>query len=102
MIDYNNSDFSASSRYHSKYYPLNSISETQFLIEAKLLENSADNTDIPASSVKGVMFALGVIITLIVGTTWNLYSSLKTTSINSQATEQTELLETLSSVKTIK
>lgn len=96
MINHDSS-FLAKSRYNSKYYPLNSIPETQYLIEAELLETTADKTNIKQSSVKEVMFALGVIVTLIVGTTWYLYSSLKTTPINSLVTEQTEILKTVSS-----
>ena len=86
-----NSDFSAKRRSYTEYYQLNSIPETMFLIEAESLNSTADTKNNPRSSAKGVMFALGVIITLIIGTTWHLYRSLKVTPVNSQVTPSTEL-----------
>ena len=90
-----NSDFSAKRRYYTEYYQINSIPETMFLIEKEWLETTANKTKNPQSSVKGVMFALGVIITLIIGSTWQLYRSLKATPVNSQITPSTELTRTL-------
>ena len=89
-----NSDFSSKRRYYTEYYQLNSIPETMFLIETECLETPADTTNNPQSSAKAVMCALGVIITIIVGSTWYLYRSLKATPINSQITPSTELSRT--------
>ena len=83
----NNSDFSSKPRYYTKYYQLNSIPETMLLIEAECLETPADTIDHSQSSVKGIICALGIITTLIVGSTWQLYRSVKATPVNPQITQ---------------
>ena len=90
-----NSNSSSKSRYYTEYYQLNSISETMFLIEAECLDTTADTTNNPKSSVKGIMCALGVITTLIVGSTWQLYRSLKATLVNPQITQSKKLSRTV-------
>ena len=90
-----NSNSSSKSRYYTEYYQLNSIPETMFLIEAECLDTTADTTNNPKSSVKGIMCALGVITTLIVGSTWQLYRSLKATLVNPQITQSKKLSRTV-------
>lgn len=91
----NNSNFSSKRRYYTEYYQLNSIPETMSLIEAECLETPADTTDHPQSSVKGIMCALGIITTLIVGSTWQLYRSVKATPVNPQITQGKKLSRTV-------
>ncbi len=83
----NNSDFSSKPRYYTEYYQLNSIPKTMLLIEAECLETPADPTDNSQSSVKGIMCALAIITTLIVGSTWQLYRSVKATPVNPSITQ---------------
>ena len=92
-----NFNSSSKSRYYTEYYQFNSIPETMLLIEAECLETPADTTDNPQSSIKGIMFALGIITTLIIGGTWQLYHSLKATPVNSQVTQSKKLSQTNSS-----
>ena len=82
-----NSDFSSRRRSYTEYYQLNIIPETMFLIERESLDPIPNRTNNPQSSIKGVMCALGVIIVLIVGSTWQLYRSLETTSVDPQITQ---------------
>ncbi len=89
-----NSNSSSKSRYYTEYYQFNSIPETMLLIEAECLENPADTTDNPQSSIKGIMCALAIITTLIIGGTWQLYHSLKATPVNFQVTQSKKLSKT--------
>ena len=91
----NNSDFSSKPRYYTEYYQLNSIPETMLLIEAECLETPADPTDNSQSSVKGIMCALAIITTLIVGSTWQLYRSVKPTPVNPSITQGKKLSRTV-------
>ncbi len=91
----NNSDFSSKPRYYTEYYQLNSIPKTMLLIEAECLETPADTTDNFQSSVKGIMCAFAIITTLIVGSTWQLYRSLKATLVNPQITQSKKLSRTV-------
>ncbi|MEM6697811.1 MAG: hypothetical protein AAF599_05410 [Bacteroidota bacterium] len=96
----NNYDLASKPRYYAEYYQLNSIPETMLLIEAECLEIPANTTtDCPQSSTQGIMWALGAIIVLIFGSTWQLYRSLDTVSNPSQVTESKELSRTILSDK---
>ena len=90
-----NSNSFLKSRLYTEYYQLNSIPETILLIESECLEILNDTTDNQSSSLKGIMCGLGIITTLIVGTTWQVYSSVKTTPANSQITESQKLSRTV-------
>ena len=87
----NNSDFSSKPRYYTEYYQLNSIPETMLLIEAEYLEIPAKTTDSSQSSLKGVMCALGVMMALIFGSTWQLFRSLDAVPDHPHATKEDRL-----------
>ena len=88
------SNFFSKNKYYNEYYQFNTISKTISLIEAECLETPTDTTNNPKSSIKGVMCALGVITTLIVGSTWQLYRCIKVIPANSKIIQSKELSRT--------
>lgn len=90
-----NLNSSAKSKFYTEYYQLNSMPETMFLIEAECLDKIADTTNNPKSPVKGVMCALGIITTLIVVSTWQLYRSVETTPVTPQINQSQKLFRTV-------
>ena len=90
-----NSDFSSKRLYYTEYYQFNNIPEYMSLIEAECLETPPDTTNNPTSSLKGVMCALGIITTLIIGSTWQLYRSVKANPVNVRITQSKKLSTTI-------
>lgn len=83
-----NSDF-LSQLELSEYEQLNSVPKTMPLIEAEFDAPADATTDL--HSAKGIMFALGMTITLIVLSFFQLYSSVGSTPANSKIAQPRKL-----------
>ncbi len=75
----------------TKYYGLSDFPEAMFLIEAECFTSPADTTNNTESSTKGIILGLGMIVTLIVLSVFQLYRSLELTPANPEITKSREL-----------
>ena len=80
MINYN-SDFSSQPKF-TRYYGLNNIPETMFLMEAECFDPPEDRISNTQYSETGIFFALGVIVILVVFSGFQLNRSLEVTPAN--------------------
>ena len=95
------SDFSSQPKF-TRYYGLNNFPEAHFLIEAECFESSVDTINKTKSSAKGILFALGAIITLVVLSVFQLYIALEVVQSSPKITKSRESsnLDTEKSVHT--
>ncbi len=84
------SDLSSSPKF-TRYYGLSDFPEAMFLIEAECFTPPAEKTTNTESNAKGIILALGMIVTLIVLSVFQLYRSLEVTPANSEITQSREL-----------
>lgn len=88
------SDFSLSPKF-TRYYGLNDFPEAMFLIEAESFEPPADITTNTEPSTKGIMFALGMTVSLIILSVFQLYRSLEVTPAKPEIPKSRELSATV-------
>ncbi len=75
----------------TKYYGLSDFPEAMFLIEAECFASPADTTTNTESSTKGIIFGLGMVVTLIVLSVLQLYRSIELTPANPEITKSRKL-----------
>ncbi len=75
----------------TRYYGLSDFPSAMFLIEAECFTPPADKTTNTESKAKGIILVLGMIVTLIVLSVFQLYRSLEVTPANPEIAKSREL-----------